>query len=328
MEILETIKSEIWSFLSFGALWEIVQTGDYSKFATLEGIQALMYPIMPLLMLIEIGRAAIYKRWNLTEFRIPFIIYVLHRVVGRFISIAAIGFCIGLLAGRVPLQLPFEWYWVPYGYIVWELGHFIYHFLGHKVRLFWCLHSTHHTPESMNLTVSYAHFFLEAPYADVIRTTVCLLLGVSPPLLFFIMFVDGFWGTFIHIGEGVLPNGRLGFLENWLLTPSHHRVHHARNPLYMDTNFCNLLNIWDKVFKTYQLENQAIPVEYGVTRPMDCQNFWDVYFGEFALLARDVWQAPGLKNKFLYLFMPPGWTHFGEGKTARRLRRDFLEKSG
>ncbi len=53
----------------------------------------------------------------------------------------------------------------------------------------------------MNLAVSYAHFFLEAPYADVIRTTTCILLGVDPPVLFLVMFFDGFWGGFIHIGE-------------------------------------------------------------------------------------------------------------------------------
>ena len=94
-----------------------------------------------------------------------------------------------------------------------EFAHFIYHFLGHKVRLFWCLHSTHHAPENMNLSVTYAHFFLEAPYADVIRTSICIFLGVNPPLLFLIMFIDGTWGAFIHVGENILKNGRLGFLN-------------------------------------------------------------------------------------------------------------------
>ena len=65
----------------------------------------------------------------------------------------------------------------------------------------------------------------------------------------------------------------LGFLNNIILTPSHHRVHHARNPFYMDTNFCNLLNIWDKVFGTYVNEKKEIPVEYGITRKMKPNNF-------------------------------------------------------
>src|SRR3546814_13080396 len=115
----------------------------------------------------------------------------------------------------------------------------------------------------MNLSVTYAHFFLEAPYADVIRTSICILMGVNPPLLFLIMFIDGFWGSFIHIGEDVLKDGRLGLLNKIILTPSHHRVHHARNPLYMDTNFCTLLNIWDKAFGTFQPEKKEIAIEYG-----------------------------------------------------------------
>jgi hypothetical protein len=85
-----------------------------------------------------------------------------------------------------------------------------------------------------------------------------------------------------------------------ILTPSHHRVHHARNPLYIDTNFCNLLNIWDRIFRTYQPEDHSLQIEYGVTRPVNPRSFVDLYFGEFVLLARDIAHAPGLKNKFLY----------------------------
>jgi len=173
----------------------------------------------------------------------------------------------------------------------------------------------------MNLSVSFAHFFLEAPYADVIRTSICLIAGVSPPLLFLIMFIDGTWGTFIHIGDNIMKDARLGILNKFILTPSHHRVHHARNPLYMDTNFCNLLNIWDKIFGTHQHEQYDTPVEYGITRKVNHKNFWDVYFGEIVFLARDVKNAPGIKNKFLYIFMPPGWSHTGEHRTAKIIRR-------
>ena len=174
----------------------------------------------------------------------------------------------------------------------------------------------------MNLSVTYTHFFLEAPYADVIRTSICILLGVEPPMLFLIMMIDGLWGAFIHVGENILPNARLGFLNRIILTPSHHRVHHARNPLYMDTNFCNLLNIWDKVFKTYQNEESGTEIEYGITRPVNTRNFLDVYFGEFYYLAKDIRHAPGLINKILYIFMPPGWSHTGDHKTARVVKRE------
>ncbi|MEJ7682813.1 MAG: sterol desaturase family protein [Segetibacter sp.] len=170
-------------------------------------------------------------------------------------------------------------------------------------------------------------FFLEAPYADFIRTTVCILLGVNPAMLFIIMFIDGVWGGFIHIGEHLVKDGRLGFLQKYILTPSHHRAHHAKNPLYMDTNFCNLLNIWDRVFKTYQPEEPAVPVVYGISREMKPNSFLDAYFGEFAALIKDIRRVPGIKNKLLYIVKPPGWSHTGEHKTASKVRGEYLKQN-
>jgi hypothetical protein len=94
----------------------------------------------------------------------------------------------------------------------------------------------------------------------------------------------------------------------------------------MDTNFCNLLNIWDHVFGTYQEEREDLPIEYGITRPMRTRSFVDAYFGEFPALWWDIRYAPGLRNKLLYLFMPPGWNHSGKGHTAKRMRREYLEQ--
>ncbi|MDC6386331.1 sterol desaturase family protein [Flagellimonas taeanensis] len=325
MEFLQTLFDEIIGFLGISQALEILRSGDFSSFTTYEGIVSLIYPIIPLLIILELILGLIYKKPQTKVYKVNFLIYVFNRFIGRFIAIAMVALCIGLFQQYAPFQTTMKWYWIVYGYVVWELGHFVYHYLGHKVRLFWCLHSTHHAPEDMNLSVTHAHFFLEAPYADTIRTTICILLGVHPELLFLIMFIDGTYGAFIHVGENLLKNGRLGFLNKIILTPSHHRVHHAKNPLYMDTNFCNLLNIWDRVFKTYQEEKHDIKIEYGITREMDSGNFMDVYFGEIVALAKDVWRAPGLANKFLYLIMPPGWNHTGEHKTAKVARKSYLE---
>lgn len=138
------------------------------------------------------------------------------------------------------------------------------------------------------------------------------------------MFIDGFWGSFIHVGENIMKDARLGVFNKILLTPSHHRVHHARNPLYMDTNFCNLLNIWDRFFKTYQEEQHDIKTEYGITREMNPNSLWDAYFGEIVCLWKDVVKAPGIKNKLLYIVMPPGWSHTGAHKTAKLTRDAYM----
>jgi sterol desaturase/sphingolipid hydroxylase (fatty acid hydroxylase superfamily) len=328
MNIWHSIQEWAVGFFGLDDLIGIVKSGDYSSLKTLKGMIAVIGPLFPIVLVIEFMAALLYRKLKIIDYKISFFSYVLNLTIGRVISIAMVAFCIALFSPHAIFKSRLTWYWFIYGYIVWEFGHFIYHYLAHKVRLLWCLHSTHHAPENMNLAVSFAHFFLEAPYADVIRTSTCILLGVDPTILFLVMFVDGFWGGFIHIGETLGRRARCGPLFNFILTPSHHRVHHGRNPLYMDTNFCNLLNIWDRVFGTYQTESEKIPVDYGITRVMKNNSFLDAYFGEIVFLAKDVARAPGLKNKFLYLVMPPGWSHTGDHKTAKKIRREYKESMG
>lgn len=326
MDFLKAIWNEFTGFWGLGGLIDIIKSGKYDQLLTWNGITAALGPLIPFLLLLEIIRGAFYKRFHVIHYKISFFTFVLNAFIGRVISFAMVALCIGLFSRYAIFKTTFTWYWFIYGYIVWEFAHFIYHFLAHKVRIFWCLHSTHHAPESMNLSVTFAHFFLEAPYADVIRTTICILLGVNPPMLFVIMFIDGTWGAFIHVGENLIKDARFGFLGKLILTPSFHRVHHARNPVYMDTNYCNLLNIWDRVFKTYQPEDPTIPIEYGITRPMKKNSFLDAYFGELVALGRDVVKAPGITNKVLYIFMPPGWSHTGDHKMAHLVRRHYFEQ--
>ncbi len=326
MKLLESLWNEVLLFIGVGNFFEILNSGQYSDFLTYNGIVSIILPIMPLLLLLEFTMGLLNKKPQIKVYQVIFLIYIFNRFIGRFISIAMVTLCIGFFQKFALFQTNSTWYWFLYGYVIWEFGHFIYHYLGHKVRLFWCLHATHHTPEEMNLSVSHAHFFLEAPYADVIRTTVCILLGVHPALLFVIMFVDGTYGSFIHVGKNLLKNGRLGFLNQFILTPSHHRVHHAKNPLYIDTNYCNLLNIWDKVFGTFQDEDTAVTIEYGLTRKINSGHFIDVYFGEFIALFKDIKNAPGLKNKLAYVFKSPGWHHSGNHTTAKVIREEYLQQ--
>ena len=325
MDILQSIQDWATDFFGLKDAIGIIQSGDYGSLRTVKGILSVVGPLFPIILVLEFLIACLYRKFKIIDYKISFFSYVLNTFIGRFISIAAVAYMIGILSPHAIFKSSFTWYWFIYGYIIWEFGHFIYHYLAHKVRLLWCLHSTHHAPENMNLAVSFAHFFLEAPYADVIRTGTCILLGVDPPVLFVIMFIDGSWGGFIHIGETLGKKARCGPLFNYILTPSHHRVHHGRNPLYMDTNFCNLLNIWDRLFGTYQPESDSLPVEYGITRPMKKNSFLDAYFGEIVFLVKDIASAPGIKNKFLYLVKPPGWSHTGNHKTARAIRRTALD---
>jgi sterol desaturase/sphingolipid hydroxylase (fatty acid hydroxylase superfamily) len=217
------------------------------------------------------------------------------------------------------------WYGWIYGYLCYELASWVWHFTSHQIRFLWCLHSPHHASSEINLTSNWLHFFAEGYYPVLIRLVILTLLGV-PPIMFIAMTaIDSAWGIFIHISERALKNGQLGVLQHFIITPSHHRVHHAKNPLYLDRNFANVLPIWDWVFGTLQPLKEEVKIDYGITRELDVTNFSDLYFGELYLLYRDVKNAEGIKNKLLYIIMPPGWAPDGSAKTALAVRRDFLE---
>jgi len=212
-----------------------------------------------------------------------------------------------------------------YAYLMWELTYWIWHYAAHRVRLFWCLHSPHHASEEMNMTVAWVHFFAEGYYTAAIQVPLLMIFGVQPEMVAIILVIDGTWGTFIHAGEDAFKNGKLWILEKFLITPSHHRVHHAKNPLYMDTNFCVLLPFWDWVFGTLQNEKDEVKIEYGITREMEVTNFIDFYFGECISLYRDVVSTPGMRNKIRLLFKPPGWSPESREKMAIAVRQQFLE---
>lgn len=315
MIFLQTLYRVFFSLFDLKPLCEIYNSGNYTLLLTAHGVISILSPLLPVLFLVEIIRTLLYRRFRIEDYKMPFIIRVFNHLIGRLISISVIGFCIGLFENLAFFKTSITWYCFIYGYLIWELSHFTFHYFGHKVRILWCLHSIHHTPQSMNLSVAYTNFFLEGPYADFIRTSICILLGVNPILFVFIMSLDGIWSGFTHVGENIMKDGKMGFLQHIILTPSHHRVHHAKNPLYIDTNFCNLLNIWDKVFRTYQKEEKDIKIEYGITRNLNPNSFIDVYFGEFRSLWMDVKSAPGILNKVLYIMKPPGWKHKTKEKT-------------
>ncbi|MDB5200120.1 MAG: sterol desaturase family protein [Chitinophagaceae bacterium] len=221
----------------------------------------------------------------------------------------------------------FEWYSWIYAYLIWELSMWTWHYGAHKIRLFWCLHSPHHAPEELNMTVAWVHFFAEGYYSAAVQLVILMFLGVQPAMLLVIMSIETMWGTFIHAGERSFKDGRFGIMQKILITPSHHRVHHAKNPLYMDRNFCSFLPFWDWLFGTLQPQKKEIKIEYGITRKIDVINFVDFYFGECFLLYKDVKDAKGLKNKILFMVKPPGWSPESVEHTAATVRANFIKEN-
>lgn len=248
-----------------------------------------------------------------------------HQTTVNFVFVIAMNMLVGALIGvfstsalsvlaypHALFTTSLSWHWWIYGWLVYELFYWIQHWLAHKVRLLWCLHSPHHAPESMNLFVGFNHSFLEVMfYMPFFLGFLPTLFGVHPVIVFILILIDVIWGNLLHIDDHIV-NKRYGVLERFLQTPSYHRVHHAQNVRYMDTNYNSITLFWDWVFGTKQELQDDEVVKYGITRDVNTQNFFDVQFGDFVLLAKDIVKAPTLIDKLKYAIYPPGWSHTGD----------------
>jgi sterol desaturase/sphingolipid hydroxylase (fatty acid hydroxylase superfamily) len=286
-------------------------------------LSTIVYGIFEFLYLYFFKKTAKLKEYRTTFFGLAFALLVSIGITSLYGRINTA--IIGIWASKFAFfQTDLTWYWWLYGLLVYEFFYWIQHYLAHKVRLFWCLHSPHHAPESMNMFVGFNHSFLESLfYMPFFLGFFPALLGVNPMIIMVWNMVDSIWGSMIHVSDKVVK-GKLGFLEYLLQTPAYHRAHHAQNVLYMDMNYCSITLFWDWVFRTLQPLKTNEPVRYGITRGVNTNNFLDVHFGEFRLLWKDMTIAPSFKNKLLYLVMPPGWAHNGELKTASHLKKQIL----
>ncbi|HET9746468.1 MAG TPA: sterol desaturase family protein [Chitinophagaceae bacterium] len=148
-----------------------------------------------------------------------------------------------------------------------------FHRFSHKVNFLWAVHIVHHQSSEFNLSVSLRQPWLHK-FAMFAFFLVIPFLGVSPTIMVLAFAVQTFYQFWLHTRF----IGKLGILENILVTPSHHRVHHGVNAIYINKNFGNTLIIWDKIFGTFQPENE--PVVFGVTQPFTSTNpIWaNIYY--------------------------------------------------
>lgn len=188
------------------------------------------------------------------------------------------------------------------------------HRVDHYCRFFWAVHVTHHSSEEFNLTVGFRSSVFQPLYRFVYFIPVALLgyRGIDIMLAYAITQI---FGILVH----TQTVGKLGLLEYVFVTPSHHRVHHASNVKYLDKNMGMLLIIWDKLFGTFEEETEN--VKYGLTKNLENPSAVNLVFHEWKGVWRDATQ-PGitLKQRLLYVFGPPGWSHDGRSQTSTQLR--------
>lgn len=177
------------------------------------------------------------------------------------------------------------------------------HRLAHQINFLWNKHAIHHSSEEFNLACA-----LRQPIASLLNLFTFLLIpaaiigvpasviAITLPLHLFLQF----WYHTKHIKK-------MGVLEYILVTPSHHRVHHAINPEYLDKNHSQIFIFWDKLFGTFQAELDNVPPVFGITRPAQTWNPIRINFQHLSLLIKDAWRAENWKDKLTIWFKPTGW---------------------
>lgn len=185
-----------------------------------------------------------------------------------------------------------------------EFCYYWFHRCSHRVRWFWSAHVVHHSSERMNMTTAMRQSLLYSITGWWLFFMPLVLLGVHPAVVFFLYAVDLSYQYFVHTeAVGKLPR----WVEYWFNTPSNHRVHHGRNPQYVDRNYGGILIIFDRLFGTYAEERDDEPVDYGITRQIHSFNIWTLNVHEFLDMWRDVARAGPWWLRLQHLMRPPEW---------------------
>lgn len=217
-----------------------------------------------------------------------------------------------------PFEIPMDRWesWVALFFAI-ELAYYWLHRFSHEIRWMWTQHSVHHSARQITLSVAYRlgwTQFLAGPWLFLVP--VCWI-GFDPRAVVLMYAANLLYQFWLH--TEVVP--KLGPLEWVLNTPSHHRVHHAIEPEYLDRNYGGVLIIWDKLFGTFAPERDNAPRTYGLVHQIDTLNPVKIAFAEWVALVRDLRAARGGREVLGLLFGPPGWRADGAGQTTRAIRR-------
>jgi sterol desaturase/sphingolipid hydroxylase (fatty acid hydroxylase superfamily) len=202
-------------------------------------------------------------------------------------------------------------------FVLDDFTYYWFHRISHRCRFWWAAHVNHHSSREYNLSTA-----VRQPWTGVIVGTwmpwIWLAwLGFPPEMILAQQGFNLFYQFWLHTeAVGRLP----AWIEYLFNTPSHHRVHHASNPHYLDRNYAGVLMAWDRAFGTFEAERDDERPDYGLVRNIDTFNPLRIAFHEWLAMARDLGRARSLRAAAGVVFGPPGWRADGQGETTDAIR--------
>ncbi len=240
---------------------------------------------------------------------------------GILLGFIAYGFFMFLWA-LTPFDLGSSAWVILLCFVLDDLRYYWVHRFGHRIRWVWASHVNHHSSQHYNLTTALRQTWTGTFTFMMIVRAPLILLGFHPGIVLFVGGLNLIYQFWIHTEAiGRMPH----WFEAVMNTPSHHRVHHGRNPRYLDANYAGVFIIWDKLFGTFVPELNSEKPDYGLVQNIGTFNPLRVAFHEWVGLIRDVAQ-PGLtlKQRVLYAFGPPGYSHDGSRDTSQTIKHRHL----
>jgi sterol desaturase/sphingolipid hydroxylase (fatty acid hydroxylase superfamily) len=221
-------------------------------------------------------------------------------------------------------EIGWVWWAWPLCFVLDDLAYYWIHRAGHRVRWFWASHVNHHSSQHYNLSTALRQSWTGAFTLGFAFKLPLVLLGFHPVMIAVV-------GGFNLIYQFWIHTEAIGRMPRWfeavMNTPSHHRVHHATNPRYLDRNYAGVFIVWDRMFGTFEPETDDERIRYGIVKQLGSFNLLHSVFHEWIGMLQDVRRAPW-RHKLGYLLREPGWTHDGSRETSDMIRARWREGRG
>ena len=221
-------------------------------------------------------------------------------------------------------DIPNAWWSLALCFVADDFRYYWLHRIGHERRWFWASHVVHHSSQHYNLSTALRQTWTGEITAGILFKTPLVLFGFHPNMLAFVFGLNLIYQFWIHT-EMIRRMGPFEILFN---TPSHHRVHHATNPRYLDANYAGVLIIWDRMFGTFVAEDDAERPRYGIVKNLGAFNPFVIAFNEWIGIFRDLRSARSLREVIGYTLGPPGWSPDGSRLTSARIKDRWARLQG
>lgn len=208
------------------------------------------------------------------------------------------------------------WAWVLIFFLE-DLTYYWFHRIAHERRFWWASHVNHHSSQHYNLATALRQTWTGGVAGTWLLWLPLSLIGFPPAMIAIQKGVSLVYQYWIHT-EAIRKMPR--WFEAAFNTPSHHRVHHARNARYLDANYAGILIIWDRMFGTFIAEDEKEPPRYGLVHNLGDFNILRVAFHEWIGIGKDLMTARSPREVVGYLFGPPGWSPDGSRDTSATLK--------